>query len=46
MRKMSSELNTKQTISNIEALFEISLEELPKYDTINDVFKQLQNDII
>lgn len=41
MRETTERLNTEETIKNINALLEIDLEEIPHYDTINDVFEKL-----
>ena len=41
MRETTERLNTEETIKNINALLEINLEEIPHYDTINDVFEKL-----
>ena len=41
MRETTEKLNTEETIKNINALLEIDLEEIPHYDTINDVFEKL-----
>ena len=41
MRETTEKLNTKETIKNISNLLEIELEELPHYDTINDVFEKI-----
>ena len=48
MRETTEKFNTEETITNISKLLEIDLEELPHYDTINNVFekidiKQLRN---
>ena len=48
MRETTEKFNTEETIINISKLLEIELEELPHYDTINNVFekidiKQLRN---
>ena len=48
MRGTTEKFNTEETITNISKLLEIDLEELPHYDTINNVFekidiKQLRN---
>lgn len=42
MRGTTEKLNTEETIKNIENLLEIELEELPHYDTINNVFEKLE----
>lgn len=41
MRETTEKLNTEDTIKNINALLGIHLEEIPHYDTINDVFETL-----
>lgn len=41
MREITQEFNTEETIKNISNLLEIELEELPHYDTINNVFEQI-----
>lgn len=41
MRETTEKLNTEETIKNISNLLEIDLEELPHYDTINNVFEKL-----
>lgn len=41
MREMTQKLNTQETIENIANLLEIELEEIPHYDTINEVFEKL-----
>lgn len=41
MRETTEKLNTEETIKNIATLLEIELEELPHYDTINDVFEKI-----
>ena len=42
MRETTEKFNTKETIKNIADLLEIQLEEIPHYDTINNVFKKLE----
>lgn len=42
MRETTEKFNTKETIENIANLLEVELEELPHYDTINNVFEKLQ----
>lgn len=39
MRELTNTFNTEETIKNIEEVLGIRLEELPHYDTINNVFK-------
>ena len=41
MRQSTEEFNTEETIQNIANLLEVKLEELPHYDTINDVFEKI-----
>jgi len=41
MRETTEKLNTEETIKNINALLGIDLEEVPHYDTINNVFEKL-----
>ena len=41
MRETTEKLNTEDTIKNINELLGIRLEEIPHYDTINDVFETL-----
>lgn len=41
MRQMTESFNTNETIENISKLLSIELEELPHYDTINDVFENI-----
>lgn len=41
MRGTTEELNTEEAIKNISNILEIELEEIPHYDTINDVFEKL-----
>lgn len=41
MREMTQTLNTEEAIENISKLLGIELEELPHYDTINDVFEKI-----
>ena len=41
MRETTERFNTEETIKNISKLLEIELEELPHYDTINNVFEKL-----
>ena len=42
MRETTEKFNTNETIKNIADLLEIQLEEIPHYDTINNVFKKLE----
>ncbi len=41
MRETTEKLNTEETIKNINALLGIDLEEIPHYDTINNIFEKL-----
>ena len=41
MRETTEKFNTEETITNISKLLEIDLEELPHYDTINNVFEKI-----
>lgn len=41
MREMTQKFNTEETIKNVANLLEIELEEIPHYDTINEVFEKL-----
>ena len=41
MRQMTDSFNTDETIENISKLLGIEIEELPHYDTINDVFENI-----
>lgn len=41
MRGTTEKFNTEETITNISKLLEIDLEELPHYDTINNVFEKI-----
>lgn len=41
MRETTDKLNTEETIKNINVLLGIDLEEIPHYDTINNVFENL-----
>ena len=41
MRQSTEKFNTEETIQNIANLLEVKLEELPHYDTINDVFETI-----
>lgn len=42
MRETTEELNTEASIKNIGILVKKELEEIPHYDTINDVFKNIK----
>lgn len=42
MRETTLKFNTEETIENIANLLEIELEEIPHYDTINNVFEKLE----
>ena len=42
MRETTEKFNTEETIENIANLLEIKLEEIPHYDTINNVFEKLE----
>ena len=44
MRGTTEKLNTEEAIKNIAELLEIELEEIPHYDTINDVFEKINID--
>lgn len=41
MRETTEKFNTDETIKNIANLLEMELEEIPHYDTINNVFEKL-----
>ena len=41
MRNTTEKFNTEETIKNIGNLLNIDLEEIPHYDTINNVFEKL-----
>ena len=41
MRQVTQNFNTDEAIKNIANLLEIELEEIPHYDTINDVFETI-----
>lgn len=41
MRNTTEKLNTDEAIENISKMLEIELEEIPHYDTINNVFEKL-----
>lgn len=41
MRNVTEKFNTEETIKNITNLLDIKLEEIPHYDTINNVFEKL-----
>ena len=42
MRETTEKFNTEETIKNISNLLEVELEEIPHYDTINNVFEKLE----
>ena len=42
MRNATEKFNTEETIKNISNILEIDLNELPHYDTINNVFKNVK----
>lgn len=42
MRETTEKFNTEETIENIANLLEVELEEIPHYDTINNVFEKLK----
>lgn len=42
MRNLTESMNTDTCIENIARLLEIKLDEIPHYDTINDVFEQVE----
>lgn len=42
MRNMTERLNTEETIENIGKLLNVELDELPHYDTINNVFEKIK----
>ena len=42
MRNTTEKLNTEETIKNISNLLGIELEEIPHYDTINNVFENIE----
>ena len=42
MRNLTESMNTDICIKNISKILEIELEEIPHYDTINDVFEQVE----
>ena len=42
MRETTEKFNTEETIKNIANVLEIELEEIPHYDTINNVFEKLE----
>ena len=42
MRNTTEKFNTEETIKNIANLLNIELEELPHYDTINNVFEKME----
>ena len=41
MRQVTENFNTEETVKNIGDLLELELEEIPHYDTINDVFETI-----
>lgn len=41
IRQVIQNFNTDETVKNIANLLDIELEEIPHYDTINDVFENL-----
>ncbi len=41
MRQTTEIFNTEKAIQNIASLLEVELEELPHYDTINNVFERI-----
>ena len=41
MRETSEKFNTEETIKNISNLLDVELDEIPHYDTINNVFEKL-----
>lgn len=41
MRETTEKFNTEETIKNISNLIEVELEEIPHYDTINEVFEKI-----
>lgn len=44
MRNTTEKFNTEETIKNISNLLDIELDEIPHYDTINNVFEKLDID--
>lgn len=42
MRNLTESMNTDTCIENIARLLDIKLDEIPHYDTINDVFEQVE----
>ncbi len=42
MRNTTEKFNTEETIKNIAELLDLELEEIPHYDTINNVFEKLR----
>ena len=42
MRETTEKLDTEETIKNIGNILEIELEEIPHYDTINNVFEKIK----
>ena len=41
MRETTEKFNTEETIKNISNLLDVELDEIPHYDTINNVFEKL-----
>lgn len=41
MRQVTESFNTEETIQNIAKLLDVELEEIPHYDTINEVFEKI-----
>lgn len=44
MRSLTEAMNTEICIKNISKILEIDLDEIPHYDTINDVFEQVNSE--
>lgn len=44
MRNITEKFNTEETIKNIANLLDMELEEIPHYDTINNVFENIKID--
>ena len=42
MRETTQELNTEESIRNIGAIIGKELDEIPHYDTINEVFEEIE----
>lgn len=42
MNELSREFNTEEAIENIASICNVSLDELPHHDTINDVFEKIE----